>query len=103
MTARLSTEGRRIRRRSAVLSQQLDDEVVLMDPASGQYYTLNEVGRRIWELAAGTPTLGEIHRQLLDEYQVDGEVLWRDLVKLVDHLEAEGLASVEGQDASQAP
>lgn len=95
MTAHGAGEDHRIRRGEAVLSQRLDDEAVLLDASSGRYYRLNEVGMRVWELAAGAPTLGDVHRSLLNEFEVDAELLWRDLARLVEELEAEGLTSVE--------
>jgi hypothetical protein len=87
--------GARLRRRRAVLSTELERESILLDPESGTYYTLNEIGSRVWELAADRPTLDEVHDILLTEYEIDAETLRRDLETLLDRLEAEDLMDVD--------
>lgn len=85
----------RVRRRAGILSRTVEGEAILLDPDSGTYYAANEVARRVWELAADAPTLEEIHRALLAEYDVDPETLRRDLTELVESLRAEELIDVE--------
>jgi hypothetical protein len=59
------------------------DTTVLLDAERGLYYTLNEVGGRVWELlAAGEPMI-EVLRVLGDEYKVDEEILEADVAALL--------------------
>lgn len=81
--------------RPGVLHRRLEDEAVLLDPKSGTYYALNEVGSRVWDLAADHPTLGEVVRVLLAEYEVEAATLRGDLDALLDQLVEEGLLDVE--------
>lgn len=85
----------RVRRRAGILSRAVEEEAILLNPDSGTYYATNEVARRVWELAADAPTLEEIHRVLMAEYDVDAETLRRDLADLVERLRAEELVDVE--------
>lgn len=85
----------RVRRRAGILSRIVEGEAILLDPDSGTYYAANEVARRVWELAADAPTLEEVHRVLLAEYDVDPETLLRDVAELVERLRAEELIDVE--------
>src|SRR4051794_12333666 len=55
-------------RRSDVLAQAAGETIILLTPESGEYYTLNEVGGRIWELADGSRSVAEIAAVLVDEY-----------------------------------
>lgn len=85
----------RVRRRAGILSRVVEEEAILLNPDSGTYYAANDVARRVWELAADAPTLEEIHRVLMAEYDVDAETLRRDLTDLVERLRAEDLVDVE--------
>ncbi len=54
-------------------------------------YTLNSVANEIWTLLDGTRTLGQILRQLEDEYDVPWTVLAEDVERVLDELSSEGL------------
>ncbi|GIM27393.1 hypothetical protein CPJCM30710_00590 [Clostridium polyendosporum] len=49
----------------------LNGEKVMMNLESGQYFVLNDVGSRIWELIEAPITVNEVINKLLDEYDVD--------------------------------
>ncbi len=92
--ARPPGDVRRLARRPGVLCRQLDGETILLDPVPGTYYALNEVGSRVWELAAERLTVGTILDRLEGEYAVDRATLERDLEALVERLVAEDLLEV---------
>jgi hypothetical protein len=48
-----------------------DSEAVLLHLDTKRYYTLNETGRRIWELTAEGRSATEIARALAGEYEVE--------------------------------
>jgi hypothetical protein len=62
------------------------DATVLLDTARGRYYTLNEVGGRIWELMTAGEPLVEILRCLGDEYEASAESLQDDIGGLLMQL-----------------
>ena len=39
--------------RSDVMEQAVDDDLIVFDPSSESYYTLNRTAREVWELADG--------------------------------------------------
>lgn len=84
----------RVARGTGVLCRELDGETILLDPESGTYYALNEVGSRVWELAAERPSVEEILRRLGEEYAVDESTLGRDVDALLGRLLDEGLIEV---------
>ena len=53
-------------------------------------YTLDSVGADIWKLIDGERTVSEILDALLIEYDVEVEVLSRDLDEFVEQLESVG-------------
>ena len=88
------TLAHRAIRSDQVLSQDLDGEAVLLDLASEQYFGLNPVGTRIWDLLDGQTPLGAIQNVLCAEYDVDPTLIGKDLLALADALTRAGLVRV---------
>jgi coenzyme PQQ synthesis protein D (PqqD) len=80
-------------RRSDVLAQAAGETVILLTPDSGEYFTLNEVGGRIWELADGSRSVSEIAGVLVDEYEAPLEDIQADALELLGELAEEQLVS----------
>lgn len=74
-----------------VLYQEVGGEAVLLDLASEQYFGLDTVGTRIWELLDGNATLADVHRVLCAEFEADGERVADDLLALARSLADAGL------------
>ena len=72
---------------------EVDDQVVILEYESGTYFTLNEVGSRIWQLLAQGNTVQAIQDQLLQEYEVNEAQLHQDLLTILNELQAKGLIS----------
>jgi hypothetical protein len=51
----------------------LGDSLLMMSVEKGQYFTLNAVGTRIWELLEKPTTQAALVRQLVTEYEVRPE------------------------------
>ena len=77
-----------------VLFQQLQDEAVLLNLGSGQYFGLDPVGTRIWNLLAEGKPLADVVATIVAEYEVETGKCETDLLKLLGDLEAQGLVSV---------
>ena len=82
---------RRPLRAIAVLSQAADDSLVLLHAETGQYFTLERVGARIWELCDGTRTANEIAVVISREYDADETIVSSDTAELLSELSAVGL------------
>jgi len=74
-----------------VLAQELDGETVLLDLASESFFGLDEVSTRVWQLLRDGAGRAEIIDRLLEEYEVDREVLERDIEDLLERLAEAGL------------
>lgn len=79
---------------SQVIDRVVDGEALLIDLQTGNYFSLNAVGTRIWENLDGSHTVQEIIRIVSDEYDVDVERAEADVLTLVNDLISEGLAVV---------
>ena len=69
-----------------VLSQEVSGETVLLDLNHENYFGLNEVGTRIWQLLQSENNLETIYEKLLDEYEVDAEVLSQEFDNIIKEL-----------------
>ena len=76
-----------------VLFQEINGEYVLLNMESEQYFGLDEVGARIWQLLSEEETSVQILEHLENEYEVDPQILRRDFVNLVEELKSEDLVT----------
>jgi hypothetical protein len=74
-----------------VLAAELGSEVALLAVRSGLYYSLAEVGVRVWQLIRDRISREDLLSVLLTEYDVEVTGLRRDLDSLLDSLIREGL------------
>jgi len=78
-----------------VISQEVSGETVLLDLESENYFGLDEVGTRIWQLIKETNDLQIIFNTLLDEYEVKEDRLQQDLDVLLSEISGLGLVTLE--------
>jgi hypothetical protein len=78
-----------------VLARQASGETVLLNLQDEQYYGLDGVGTRFWELAEAGTTFGDAVRILLAEYDVERDALVADLEALVAELHENGLVAID--------
>jgi hypothetical protein len=74
-----------------VVVRAVGDEVVLLDLAAGEYFGLDAVGARVWELLDCGKSLEEVVTVLLDEFDVTEIELRADVIALVSELVSRGL------------
>jgi hypothetical protein len=79
-----------------VLFRELEGEGVLLDLETERYFTLDDVGARMWHLLQEHEEVEAVVERLLDEYDVDETTLRRDLAELITKLSKAGLV-VAGQ------
>jgi hypothetical protein len=76
---------------SEVLFQEVSGETVLLDLASESYFGLDVVGTRVWGLLESGTSVGDMLDVLLDEYEVERDVLEKDVGELLEKLQEAGL------------
>jgi hypothetical protein len=81
--------------RPQVVSARHGDSTVLLNAATGHYYTLNHTGARIWEWICDGVRPPEIVGRLQAEYGVTATVAREDLGTLLNRCAAECLFEVE--------
>ena len=68
-------------------------ELVLLHAATGQYYTLDDVGARVWELCDGSRSVAEIVGLVHGEYDAPLATIQADVQGLLDELAAQQLVA----------
>jgi hypothetical protein len=83
------------KRREGVAAQVADDEAVLLDIENGEYFSLNPVGSRIWELCDGRRrSTAEIVSVICGEFDVAEDVATADALEILDELQNEKLVEM---------
>jgi len=76
----------------AVLYQELEGEVVLLNMTSQEYYGLNDTGARMWKcLLESAGNMDSAEELLSKTYEIERNVIRADLEKLVRDLLHAGL------------
>jgi hypothetical protein len=79
-----------------IVVSDIDDEKVMMSVENGQYYNLDSVGSRVWELIIKPVKVSELIDALLLKYDVDRETCERDVLAFLEELHKDGILQVVG-------
>jgi hypothetical protein len=85
-----------IEKKQDIISSGMDDETVMMSIENGEYYGLNPVGGRIWELLDRPRTAAGICDILVEEYDVPVEECQREVKEFVEKLLEKKLVKITG-------
>lgn len=78
-----------------VFAQEIDDETIILDAITQEYFSLNEIGKVIWSLLSENKNLEEIKEQMLEMYEVPAEQLEKDVLNFLQALGKKGLISID--------
>lgn len=85
-----------------VAAKVIDGEAIIMNLSNGLYYSMDDVGATIWQLAAEGHHMDAIADMIAQTYDVEHAVAAADLQRLVGELVDERLATVVGVGAVQS-
>lgn len=77
-----------------VLVNQIGEELVILDLASGTYFGLNPVGAQIWQFLSAGKTLAETCKAMVENYDVSPSEIERDMVHLINELLSKNLVQI---------
>ena len=80
--------------REDIDTTDLDGEKVMMDLEKGQYFALNSVASRIWEVIESPISVNKVVETLLEEYEVEREECEKSVLEFIKGLEDASLISV---------
>jgi len=71
--------------------QEVEQQAVLLDVESGEYFSLNDVGKRVWDLCDGALTVAQVADVICSEYDVAPDTALEDTGFLLENLAGAGL------------
>ncbi len=74
-----------------VLFQKVSEETVILEPETGQYYTLDEIGTFMVENIQQGKTITAVVTCVLENYQADEQEVSQDLNELIADMLKQGL------------
>jgi hypothetical protein len=81
-----------------VLFRKIDDEAVILNIDSENYYGLDDMGARMWSLLTTSDTIQTAYDALLAQYEVEPERLEADLHKLIATLVEKKLIEIADEE-----
>jgi len=66
----------------------------MLDLNGENYFGLDAVGTRIWQLLQEHSVLQKVYDTMLEEYDVEGEELEKDLEEIITNLAEAGLINI---------
>lgn len=73
-------------RNGKTISGRLHDEMVMMDPEQGKYFSLNPIATRIWDLLERELTVDELCALLREEYEVESHQCTEEVVEYLGQM-----------------
>lgn len=78
-----------------IFAQLVDDEIVLLDMATENYFGLDETGSAIWQQLSETGSLQATYDVLIKEYDIEPVQLENDIYTFVQTLVDAGLVQLQ--------
>jgi hypothetical protein len=72
----------------------VDEDAVLLNLHTNQYFLLDEVGARFWCLVQDGKSARETYQALLEDYEVNPAQLEKDLLELLQNMKEQGLVEI---------
>ena len=74
-----------------VLVSELDGESVILNLKTESYFGLDDVGAWMWSVFTSADSIEAAYKTLKDQWDVEPDLLRKDLTSLLEQLAAEGL------------
>ena len=81
-------------RNADVSARSIEELFFLLHPDTSELHQVNDVGRRIWELADGQRSVGDISDAVAAEYDVEPGVAQADVLEFLEELRTKDLIRV---------
>jgi hypothetical protein len=80
-----------MKRSDAAMARRVDDDAVILDITSGQFFGINDVGALVWDLLEHDTTRDALVNAVTAEFDVDSEQAGDDIDALIAQLSNAGL------------
>jgi hypothetical protein len=80
-----------LKRNPEMVTSNIDGEIVMLSVTNGEYYGLDEIGSRIWELIELPITADDLVDALVEEFEVEKGECLADTLEFLEGLLNKGL------------
>ena len=91
-----------VKRNESIVFTELDDTIVMMDVDEGQYFELDPVAARIWEIVENGATARDICDVLASEYEVAADVCERETLEFLHTAGEQRIFTLESESGEGA-
>lgn len=77
-----------------VASEEIDDEIIIVNLLTGSYYSTTDVGAYVWKQIADGQTVSSVVDHLTDRFAGNGETIELDIIEFVEKLSQQELIRV---------
>jgi len=84
-----------LQRKGDLLFNQIDGEVVMLSIENSEYYGMDKVGSRIWELLEQPMNFKELVNKLMEEYEVSEQQCSQDTLTFIKKLQDKNLITYD--------
>ncbi len=88
------TKNSIICRSTEVVFNKLDEEIMMMSIENSEYYGLDNIGSRVWEILANPSTFSQIIEILMKEFEVTEENCFADVKEFLKSLDEKKLITI---------
>lgn len=75
-----------VQRNKEIVHAKIDGQTVMMSISNGDYYGLQDISDRIWELLESPKTIAALCQQLTQEFEVCDEQCFTDVVNFIKQM-----------------
>ena len=86
--------SQRINRKTEILREEIDEEVLLFNPNTRKTYVLNQMADVIWELCDGKHSPEEITDEIISALDVNPNIVFNDVLKVLEEFVHQNLVDV---------
>lgn len=86
--------SQKVQRNPEQLASELDGEVVLLSVENGRYYKIDDIGSEVWNRIEEPTNIGEVCKQLMDEFDVAEAECQTDVLAFLEKLKEDNLILV---------
>ncbi len=84
-----------LQRKPGMLFNEIDGEVVMLSIENSEYYGMDKVGSRIWELLENPMRFMELVAKLMEEFEVTEEQCHKETLEFVKKMTEKKLLNLE--------
>jgi hypothetical protein len=83
-----------VRRKEDLIGYDMDGETVMMSIEQGNYYALDSIGGRIWELIKEPIPVSSLLETLQEDFEVEADICRKDTLRFLNELLEFGIIEV---------